>query len=320
MKNTVRTAFAVVVTLPLLLVAGCGGTARDSSFEVDAVVSKGIIEKFGSIFVNGIEFKTAGALLHLRDTKSDKVLLTEAQVRELLNEGMVVTVKGVVNKDRTAGTAHEVEFRNCLIARIEDKGADFLIVLGQKIMVDASVRSLLATLRPGDVVEICGLPNDRGQLNATYLEKRDNVSEFEIKGYVKLIAGSSGSFMLLLTPNAPSGIIVNLEAGAALPAEGSFIEVKTSTPAVNGTITVTKLEVEEVLKPAENQRVSFEGFPVSGTVDDFVLNGQRVQTDPRTVFLNGGKANFALAGKLEAEGTVVGGILIAERITFKGNP
>jgi hypothetical protein len=317
MESIVRFLFAVLAPLPLLLVAGCGGTPRDPALEVDAVVTKGVIDKFGSIFVNGIEFKTAGALLHLRESNTDKVLQTEAEVQELLKKGMVVTVKGVVNEDRTSGTAYEVEFRYCLLARIEEKGTDFLIVLGQKIMVDDSVKSHLADLQPGDIVEICGMPDEMGHIKATHLEKEDDVSEFEIKGYVRLIAGSTNSFTLLLMPDASSGITVKLAAGVALPGEGAFVEVKTGTTAISGTITASGLEVEELLLPAENQLVSFEGFPVSGTVDDFVLNGQRVRTNAKTVFLNGSRTDFALARKLEAKGTVIGGILSAEKITFK---
>ncbi|KAF0219326.1 MAG: hypothetical protein FD174_2025 [Geobacteraceae bacterium] len=313
-----RKIYLPCLFLAILVLAACGGTANDPSFEVDAVVTKGVIEKFGSIFVNGVEFKTAGATLHLRDDKTDKLLQTEAEVQDLLKKGMVVTVKGVVNRNGATGTAQEVEFRNTLEAKIDPGGigADFLIVLGQKIIVDDSVKALLATLQPGDVVEISGLPDDKGQIKATHLERKVNITEFEAKGFVKLIAGSSSSFTLLLSPNAPSGITVNLAAGVALPAEGSFIEVKTTT-AAGGVITATSLEAEIELKPAENQKVSIEGFPASGTADDFVLNGQRVQTNAQTVFVDGIKANFALARKLEAKGTVVGGILIAEKITFK---
>jgi uncharacterized protein DUF5666 len=315
MKDFFRAAYAALTMLALLTIAACGGASgNDSSFEVDAVVTKGTIEKFGSIFVNGVEFKTAGATLHLRDQNTDKVLQSEAEVQDLLKAGMVVTVKGVVVRNGTTGTAQEVEFRNTMEAKIDDIGADFLIIMGQKIVVDPVK---LAGIAVGDVVEISGLPDDKGQIKATHLEKKANVAELEAKGYVQLIAGSSSSFTLLLSPNAPSGITVNLPAGTALPAAGSFIEVRTGLNAAGGTITATKLEVEIELKPAENRKVSIEGFPDSGTVDDFILNGQRVQTNAQTLFVNGIKANFALARKLQAQGTVVNGILIADKITFK---
>jgi hypothetical protein len=320
MNKLIRTLYPLLAMLAMLSLAACGGTANDSALEVDAVVTKGTIEKFGSIFVNGVEFKTAGATLHLRDKNTDKVLHTEAEVQDLLKKGMVVTVKGLVSKNGITGTAQEVEFRNTMEAKIDPNGIDpvkgTVTVMGQTILVDDSLKSQLTdgTLKPGDVIEISGLPDDKGQIKATHMEKKANVTEFEAKGYVSNPSGSS--FTLLLSPNAASGITVNLPAGAALPAAGAFIEVKTLTAAGNAII-AANLKVEDELKPAENQKVSIEGFPASGTVDDFVLNGQRIQTNAQTLYVNGIKANFALARKLEAEGTVVGGILTAQKITFK---
>jgi len=317
---------AILKSLALLaavVLSACSTVQNDPLLEVDNIVSKGVIEKFGSIFVNGIEFKTAGATLHLRDDKTDNVLLSEAQVQDFLKKGMVVTVKGQVSKTGLTGTAQEVEFRNTMQAKIDDNGVDLvngiITVLGQKIVVDDSIRSLLldGTVKAGDVVVISGLPDDKGQIKATFVEKKANVTEFEAKGYVKLIPGSSSSFTLLLSPGAASGITVNVAAGASLPADGSFIEVKTGITASGGTITATSLESEVEIKPAENQKVSIEGIPASGTVDDFILNGQRVQTNAQTTYVNGIKANFSLTRKIQAQGSVVGGILIAERITFK---
>jgi hypothetical protein len=320
-KRAAITAFTLLTAVYMSACSGGGGGGTDFTLDQGtAVVNKGVIEKFGSIFVNGIEFKTSGAIVHLRDDKTDKNLQTEAEVQDFLKSGlkvgMVVTVKGAVNADGKTGTAQEVEFRNTLKAKIDsvDLAHNTITVMGQTIVVDDPAK--LAGLAVGDVVEISGLPDDKGQIKATHLEKKAGVAEFEAKGYVKLIAGSTTSFKLLLSPNAPDGITVNLPAGTALPAAGSFIEVKTLT-AAGGNITATNLEVENELHAAENQKVSVEGFPASGTVADFVLNGQRVQTTATTVYVGGIAANFALARKLEAQGTVVGGILIAEKITFK---
>lgn len=319
MKKTLLVAFSLFAAVTI---SACGGGGGGSSTPAtNAVVSKGIIEKFGSIFVNGVEFKTVGATLHLRDdaAKPDRVLQTESEVevQSLLAKGMVVTVKGTVDSSGTTGVAQEIEFRDTLKAKIDDIGTDFITVLGQKIILDDSVKPLLASLAVGNVVEISGLPDDKGQIRATHLKKRDDISaEFEVKGFVKLITGSNNSFTLLLSPGATSGITVNLAAGVALPVDGSFIEVKTATTA-GGVITAVKLEVEDELHAAENQKVSIEGFVASGTADDFVVNGQRVQTNAQTVFLDGVKANIAIGRKLEAEGPIVGGILTATKIAFK---
>jgi len=316
-----RTILKSLALLSVFMLSACSTVQNDPSLEVDNIVSKGVIDNFGSIFVNGVEFKTSGATLHLRDASTDTVLASEAQVQDFLKKGMVVTVKGLVSKSGLTGTAQEVEFRNTLQAGIDVNGVDLvnntITVLGQKIVVADSLKSLVATLNAGDVVEISGLPDANGQIQATFLEKKANVTEFEVKGYVKLIPGSSANFTLLLAADAGSGITVNVAAGTALPADGSFIEVKTGVTATGGTITASSLQLEAEIKPADNLNVSIDGIPTSGTVDDFVLNGQRVQTNAQTEYLNDTKANFSLTRRIQAHGTVVGGILIADRITFR---
>lgn len=317
----IRTILKSLALLTVVILTACSTTQNDPSLEVDNIVTKGVIDNFGSIFVNGTEFKTDGATLHLRDLNSDPVLVSETQVRDFLKKGMVVTVKGLVSKNGLTGTAQEVEFRNTMEAKIDANGVDLvnntISVFGQKIIVDDSIKSLLATMNAGDVVEISGLPDDKGQIKATFLEKKASVTEFEAKGYVKLIPGSNSSFTLLLAPGAATGITVNVAVGTPLPAEGSFIEVKTAITASGSTISATSLKAEVEIKPGDNQKVSIDGIPSSGTVDDFVLNGQRVQTNAQTEYVNGIKANFSLSRKIQAHGTVVGGILIADRITFK---
>src|SRR6185369_1907888 len=143
----IRTILTSIFLFSTVVLTACSTTQNDPLLEVDNIVSKGVIDKFGSIFVNGIEFKTDGATLHLRDDKTDKVLESEAQVQDFLKKGMVVTVKGLVSKTGLTGTAQEVEFRNTMQARIDDNGVDLtnntITVLGQKIVVDDNIRSLL---------------------------------------------------------------------------------------------------------------------------------------------------------------------------------
>lgn len=322
----IRTILATLAVIGAMVLTACSTVQNDPSLEVDNIVSKGVIDNFGSIFVNGIEFKTAGATLHLRDDKTDKVLDSEAQVQDFLKKGMVVTVKGQVNKAGTIGTAQEVEFRNTMQAKIDDNGVDLanstITVLGQKVVVDDSIRSLLldGTVKAGDVIVLSGLPDDKGQIKATFLEKKAGVTEFEAKGFVKLIPGSSSSFTLLLSPGAATGITVNVAAGTALPADGSFIEVKTGITASGGTITAVSLESEDEIKPSENQKVSIEGFITTLVApDDFIVNGQQVHATAATVFVGGIKSDLTVGMKVETEGSLVGGVINATWIVFQDN-
>src|SRR6266702_4134478 len=133
MKSVKRTLIGLIVLAFAAMVASCGGSGGGSTAVGTPTVSKGAIEKFGSVVVNGVEFKVAGATLHLRDDGVDKVLQNEAEIKNNLEEGMVVTVKGKLDNTGLAGTATEIEFRDALIGKIDDKGVDFVKVMGQTI-------------------------------------------------------------------------------------------------------------------------------------------------------------------------------------------
>src|SRR6185369_12261108 len=100
-------------------------TATKIAFQATVVVqtnpgvSSGQVEKFGSVFVNGVEFKTQGAVLHLRDDKTDQILQTETEIQGLLKQGMMVTVRGSFDDNGTTGTATEIEFRHQMEAKID---------------------------------------------------------------------------------------------------------------------------------------------------------------------------------------------------------
>jgi len=286
---------------------------------VNGGLSKGVVEKFGSVFVNGVEFKTTGAKLHLRDDKTtpDRVLQTETEIASLLKPGMVVSVKGGFDNNGTSGIAQEIEFRNTMEGTIDNKGVDFITVMGQKIFVDDPAK--LTGLVAGDKVGLSGLPDDKGQIRATHVEKKAaDLAEFEAKGFITGLSGNT--FSLKLDKNATSGMAVTLGSGVSLPAgavEGAFVEVRTTT--VGGVVTATKVELEDELQAAENENIEFEGFIASGTADDFVVKGQHVQTTAATAFIGGIKTDLLVGMKVEAEGKSVGGVLIATKVVFKDN-
>src|SRR6185369_2286082 len=148
-----RTAMTGLIALAFAsLVASCGGSGGGAgggapTFDAAAgstTLSKGAIERFGSVVVNGVEFKVAGATLHLRDDGVDKVLQSEAEIKNNLEEGMVITVKGRIDANGLTGQANEIEFRDALIGKIDDKGVDFVKVMGQTILLDDKIKSQLA--------------------------------------------------------------------------------------------------------------------------------------------------------------------------------
>ncbi len=80
---------------------GVGGIDPGGGIGGSGMTSSGSISAFGSIFVNGVEYETNGAMITV-----DGDSATEAD----LGLGMVVLVIGTVNDDGVTGTAEQVIF------------------------------------------------------------------------------------------------------------------------------------------------------------------------------------------------------------------
>lgn len=320
--RSIRTALIGLIALVFAaLGASCGGSGGGSTAGGTATVSKGAIERFGSVVVNGVEFRVAGATLHLRDDKINKVLQNEAEIQNNLEKGMVVTVKGRLDNNGLTGAATEIEFRDAMIGRIDDKGVDFIKVMGQTIILDDNIKPLLATLAINDNVRISGLADDKGGLRATHVKRLDNQAEFEVKGFVADFTGGT-TMTLLLSPTATTGLSINL-AGATLPAagikNGDFVEVKSAISPANGVISATRVELEDEIKAVENEKAEVEGFVANLAGSTFMIGDMQISFNSATRFVNGAATDLVAGAKVEAEGLIVNGVLMADKIAFKDN-
>ena len=95
--------------LLLAVLAGCGGSGSSdapgtapNTPSATNQTTVGQITGFGSIYVNGIEFDTAGASYEVDDAV--------ASDDDALAVGMVVKVEGSVNADGSTGTAFSVSY------------------------------------------------------------------------------------------------------------------------------------------------------------------------------------------------------------------
>jgi uncharacterized protein DUF5666 len=309
------------VTLASLSACGGGGGSAPAAGTTTAI-QQGTIQKFGSIFVNGMEIKTVGARLHLPDDAIPEVQLqNELEVRNHLKVGMVVTVRDVVD-DNGQHHAAEIEYRDNLTGVVDDKGIDFISVMGQKIVVDDT--GVLSGINVGSRVSVSGLPDDKGMLHASHMELKGGNEQLEAKGFVSDLTPSG--FTLLMSPTAASGIPVTLGSGVTLPAglkNGDFVEVKSA--ASGSPLVATRVELEDrKIEAGENEGVENEGFITN--VDDLATlnritlgNGQVVQFSSSTIFAGGASSDLTLGIRIEAEGAFSDGILMARKIVFKDN-
>ena len=332
-----RTAFASGALISLLIgLTGCGGgssTGGLAGIGGTGVVSSGSITGFGSIFVNGVEYEIESGTCEV----DDRIVSGSCQANLAL--GMVVTVEGTVSG--STGTASRVVFDSAVEGPVTGltTGPDGLTksfnVLGVEVTVDKAGTRFddtpagftFDTLADNNVVEVSGFTDAGGILQATFIERKADAvvigsTPVELKGTVSGAPGGGagigddftiGTVTLTILSTAdlsdiPGGLVRN----------GDFVEAK-GVLAGAGRIDVNKVEPERRGIGDDGDELSLEGL-VSG----FTGNPASFQVAGQTV--DASRANFSPVNlqlvdgqKVEVEGTLSGGILIATRLGARGN-
>lgn len=330
--NIVMGVFPIVLTAAF---AGCGGGGGSMS-GTGTSVTTGAITGFGSVFVNGVEFKT-GPGTHRRmldDGPGDM----PGHDNEVFKEGMIVTVRHDDNDE-----ASEIEFEDNLkgpVSGINLADNTFRVfgAAGQLVIVDGKTKfhddtlgpavASLSGLADNNVVEVSGLPDATGAIHATMVERKSlaiNPSQpFEIKGFVINLNKTAKTFSLGQVPS-PTLITIPVDYSGMmnLPApvdNGVFVEVETrsaTTPLAALNIEPKKNEADD-LEGAE--RVDIEGFPAAitpGTMT-FTLNGVTVSASGAQFFPAGRTfADITTATRIEVKGAMSGATLMATQIEFE---
>jgi hypothetical protein len=238
---------------------------------------------------------------------------------------MQVTLIGVIGDDGLTGRADRIKVENEVRGPIgEILGADSFTVLGQTVFVSFATVfqnvSGLGALGPGDVVEVHGQRDGSGAIHATRVELKEGPGLLdEIRGTVSDHVGAAQTFRIG-TQQVHYGNAEIRPAGATL-ADGLLVEVHGS---LEGAVFVaSRVEIEDRVAgefaPAEGQRFQVEGF-VTGFTDPslpFFVNGREVRLAAVVRFRAGLESDLADNVKVQAQGQVIDGILVADRITFK---
>lgn len=162
----------------------------------------------------------------------------------------------------------------------------------------------------GDVVEVSGFPGSTGAINATFIEAKPAGGILEITGTVSNLSGSTFRINAL-NVNFSSAVLSN-----GTSANGLLVEVKgTVFDSAPVTLLATSVEVKTP-GLADADEVEVEGFITSLGATTFVVNGQTVDFSG-ALFRAGVRDDLAVGTKVEAEGLISGGILLAEKATFK---
>lgn len=318
--NILNLKHLIFMTAVVMAVSSCGG--GDTNLAEGGIggtgISTGSVTGFGSVIVNGVHFETTGATI-IVDDAAPVIDADGTKVNTLLSEGMVVTVNGTINPDGLTGQADSVSFTEILEGPIKGAPtANSFVAMGQTVIVDNLTVYTdddvigLGDLNDGDVVEVSGFVDPNGNIRATYIDKTIP-DEFEIKGIVsKPVVGVSfeiGPLKVLWTGISPS---VN-----------DFVEVKGNSFQGNDFVATSVETFNPGFGIDDIDDAELEGLALSACLPggappcEFELGVQTVRATAGTE-INGGLITEIQPGlRLEVEGELVGGLLIAEKIEFK---
>ena len=316
-----RTALAAGVTLAATAVlVACGGGGGDTTPTTATPAaatsySQGAITGFGSVFVGGVRFDDSTAAVADEDGNS--------RSSSDLKLGMMVEVDGG-NIDRAAATALAVRIRwgSEIVGPVGtiDTAASTVRVLGQTVLVttstvfDSTLAGGLSALSAGAVIEVHGILDPaNGRVVATRIEPRAGALAFKLRGVIAALNTTAKTFtingQLISYAGLPSG---NVPPGLT---NGQVVRVLLQTTQVGGVWVATGLRGGLRL-PEARQEAHVEGvITVFTSATNFEISGLRV--DAATASFPDGTAGVVLGARVEVEGSVTNGVLVATKVEIE---
>jgi hypothetical protein len=307
--------------------SGGGGLTAGGGIGGSGIISSGVVSAFGSIFVNGTEFDTSNAAIIVNGEEiggGDDIALDNLDI------GRVVTVKGSLNGSDSDAVAVRVTYNDNVRGPVEsiddiDATTKEIVVLGQIAIINVVTKlkgTEFDTLSQNDLVDVSGLVDDTGAIRATFLERTGNF----VPGS-DIIVGVTG-FIVNLDIDQKTFEINDLSVNYSLIesgdlpqdfADGLWVEVEGTLDATGGEMLARLIELGDEIGDGNSDQIEVLGF-VTDIVSDFefTVGSQMVQFDANTLFVDGKPEDILLGAKLEAEGSLVDGILFADEIEFWG--
>ncbi len=242
----IRALLAGALALLLSSCGGAGGQLAGGGIGGTGI-SSGPITAFGSIVVGGVEYELGPDTQVFRDGRQ----ATQAD----LALGMVVTVEGSIGtgpnaKGYVPGQATRVDYASDLAGPVEavDATAGTLRVLGVEVRLSPAtvLEPAGLQLQPGDWVEVSGLSDGTGVLQATRIEKKEKQgpAEQELRGLVQGLDEPTLTFRLrgVLVSYATANLQGQLREGMAVKVYGSYQAGDATSPS---TFLATRIEADE---------------------------------------------------------------------------
>jgi len=328
---TPRSLIWALLLCLLLMACGGGGGGMSAGGGIDGtgIMSAGVVSAFGSIVVNGTEFDTRQAEVFIN---GEKIGDGDDAVLDNLDIGMVVRVEGRLNRDGSA-VADRVIYSANVIGPVEsvqviDATTKALVVLGQTVIVNVITKFAdtdgFDSIALDDVVEVSGYVDDSGAIRATFLEKTGDITtilEYEVTGIVENLVDSGFTKTFMINGLTVNYALVANVLPAGIPAEGLWVEVDGTLAAPGGEVVASAIELADELAGEDGNEFEIMGYVTEiisyADIIEFKVGNQVVHADPDMVlFVDGVAGDIAPGVKLEAEGSLEGGIIYADEIEF----
>ena len=239
---------------------------------------------------------------------------------------MYVFVRGPVDESNDTGVAERVASDHVLEGPVDAINAadGTFVALSQLVVTDADTvfdQTTLATLAPGDVVEVFGVRDADTSIRATRVERKVDFEEFELTGTVANLDAAAETFEIGLLTVDFSGALIEGAPPEGL-SNGLVVEVETGERPVGDLMIARGIEVPDPELLFEDG----DGVDVNGFVTEivsptqFVLNGDHpVKITNKTRFENGTAADLVLNAEVDVSGQrKSNGTLNASEIEFVG--
>lgn len=299
----------LVLSLGLLVTLGsCGGGNSTAGIEGTGspVAAYGSVTGFGSIYVNGLRFRTDTAQFTVNG---------EVAGEAAIQPGMVVHIDG---NDADSNDPHAqtvVYDRNLLgpVNTIQNLSSETkqLTLLGQQLLIHSDIvfeGIEFSELATGNILEVSGLINDEGILVATRITSLAT-TEFEVEGEIRAINTNSATFKiqeLVIDYNQASfidGATDNLINGKQIEVRGTLND--------DGTFQAQIIRFKSPLPvPATGTLISIEGIIENFTSVQFFQVGN-FNVDASNASVERGGINqlkddvrLAVQGKVSATGVL----------------
>jgi hypothetical protein len=313
-------AAAMAISSAALVAACGGGGSSDTGIgtggtgAATATYTMGRIDGFGSVVVGGIRYDDSTA------TVSDDNGASRASSE--LKLGMVVQLEATaVNAAASSATATRVRFGNEVVGPVTALGAGgaSITVLGQTVLINASTvidNSFiggLAGIRTGTVVEVHGMLDvAAGNIVATRIEPATAAAAYTLRGAVAALDTAAKTFRL-------GGQLISYAGVTGTPASlanGVVVRVQVQTTQVAGAWVATRLALGQRLPEANmpaNVQAHVEGaITVFTSIANFEIGGIKVNAS--NAVISDGGASIALGSRVEVQGTMTNGVLMATKV------